>query len=293
MILVLGASGFIGSHIYSGLKESSFPVVGTCFSHDRPESLYFDLCNMDINDLELDFKRIRYLIISAALHTKIDDSKRCWAEAYPINVGKVNRIVSFCFQNDVIPVYISTDNVFDGVKGCYKEEDERRPINCYGRIRNEVENFLLDSGRPFVILRMGKVFGTDVDDGTLITAMIDILRRKRRIDCAMDQVFTPVHIGELTEFASHIIARGNTGIFHVASLKPTTRYEIAVKIVDYFGFKDTQVCSCKINSLGLLEKRPELIDLDITKYKEITGRQEKHIEAYLQIVERKEPSLSK
>ena len=137
---------------------------------------------MKLDELKINTK-IRYIIIASAINVNIDDSKRNWDNSYYVNVVKTKSIIDYCFEHDIIPIYISSDGVFDGLKGGYKETDNKNPVNCYGRIRNEVEDHLLNSGNKFIILRSGRVFGTDLKDETIITDMIKQLREKKCIPC--------------------------------------------------------------------------------------------------------------
>ena len=238
---------------------------------------------MNVDEVRLDLKKVRYAIIAAAANAKIDESKIYWDYNYKVNVVRTKSLIDYCFKNGIIPIYLSSDSVFDGVKGNYREEDERKPVNCYGKIRYEVENHLISSKKPYVILRAGRVFGTDIEV-TLITDMLKAMRRGKSLKCATDQVFTPLYIKDLFNFVKIIIEKKYTGIFHLASLKATNRYEIAKAIQNFFKLKDVKISPCKISSLGLLDKRAKLIDLNISKYKSLTGYEEKPIEHFLRMI---------
>ena len=148
MILVLGASGYIGNNLYNKFIEEGFDVAGTYFKNKKNKFIYFDICKMNLNEIKLD-KKIRYLIIASGVNTNIDDSKKDWKNSYYVNVTKTKIVIDYCFNNDIVPIYISSDGVFDGIKGKYKETDKKNPVNCYGHIRNEVEDHLINSRNKF------------------------------------------------------------------------------------------------------------------------------------------------
>lgn len=283
-ILIIGASGYIGSYLFHQFKKENFSVFGTHFKNKKKGLLYFDLEKMGIDKLRLDLKKIRYVIISAAANAKIDESKIHWEYNYKINVVRIKSLMDYCFKHGIVPIYLSSDSVFNGLKGNYREDDERKPINCYGKIRYEVENYIINSKKPYVILRAGRVFGTNIKDGTLITDILKDMRRGKSLKCATDQVFSPLYIKDLFNFVKIIIEKKYTGIFHLASLKATNRYEIAKAIKNFFKLKDAKVYPCKIDSLGLLDKRAKLTDMDISKYKSLTGYEEKQIEHFLGMI---------
>ena len=285
MIIVLGASGYIGNNLYNKFTEEEFNVAGTYFKNKINGLVYFDICNMHLDDFKINTK-IRYVIIASAVNANIDDSKKNWDNSYYVNVTKTKSIIDYCFEQGIIPIYISSDGVFDGLKGKYKEIDKKNPVNCYGRIKNEVEDHLLNSGNKFIILRSGRVFGTDLKDETIITDMIKQLREKKRLLCADDQFFTPLYVRDLCEALTKLICDRQEGVFHLISIKATSRYKIAKAIQKYFNLHDVEIIPCAINSLGLLEKRPLLIDLDDTKLNGLVGTKHSDIEYYLDVIDR-------
>lgn len=284
MILVLGSSGYIGHYMYKRFKEESWDVMGT-YCHNKKEGmLHFDMENMEIDGLGLDIDKIKYVILSAAVNATIDESKIQWERSYNINVIKMKKVINYFLNNNIVPIYISTDNVFDGKNGKYIETDKRNPINSYGQLRNEIEDYLMEAGSRFVVLRMGKVFGTEIDDDTLITSILKAMREGQKITCAEDQFFTPLYIGDLFDSIRTLISSEHYGVFHLTSIKKTTRYEIAESVKKYFDLNDVEIITCKINSLGLLEKRPLLTDLDDYKFRKITWAKRRDIAYYFGLI---------
>ena len=286
MILVLGASGYIGNNLYNRFMEEKFNVVGTYFKNKINGLVYFDICNMYLDDFKINTK-IRYIIIASAVNANIDDSKKNWNNSYYVNVTRTKSIIDYCFEHDIIPIYISSDGVFDGLKGRYKEIDKKNPVNCYGRIKNEVEDHLLNSGNKFIILRSGRVFGTDLKDETIITGMIKQLKEKKRLLCSDDQIFTPLYIEDLCNALTKLISDRYEGIFHLISLEATSHYKMAKSIQKYFNLHDLEIIPCAINSLGLLEKRPLLINLDDGKFSSLMETKHFDIDYYLKAIDKK------
>ena len=190
-------------------------------------------------------------------------------------------------ENNIIPIYISSDGVFDGLKGGYIETDKKNPVNCYGTIKNEVEDYLLKSGNKFMILRMGRVFGTDLCDDTIITNTIRQLKERKTLLCANDEIFTPLYIEDLCKAIIKLIRKRYEGVLHLISIESISRYEIAKTIQKYFNLRNIEIIPCKINSLGLLEKRPLLINLDDNKFNNLVKTEHCDIKHYLEIIDTK------
>ncbi len=286
MILILGASGYIGNNLYNKFTEEGFDVAGTYSKNKISGLVYFDICNMNLDEIKPD-KKIHYIIIASGININIDNSKRDWKNSHYVNVTKTKIIIDYCFENNIIPIYISSDGVFDGLKGGYKEIDKKNPVNCYGLIKNEVEDYLLNSGNKFIILRMGRVFGTDLKDGTIITSMIKQLKEKKKLLCANDEIFTPLYIKDLCQALIKIIRNKYEGVFHLVSIEATSRYKIARAVQKYFNLRNAEIVPCNINSLGLLEKRPLLINLDDSKFNSFIRTEHYDINHYLKFIDTK------
>lgn len=285
MILIVGASGYMGYNLFQRFKNEGREVLGTYCNSKKEGLIHFDLNLGQVKNI-IEPQKMRYVIITAVANVETDKTKKNWEYSYQTNVIQVKEVVRFCFENDLIPIYISSDNVFDGQKGNYKEDDQTTPINCYGKIKQEVENFILASGKPYVILRMGKIFGVKKKDGTVLTSTLESLLGDEKVSWIDDQFFTPIYLEDLCNFVNRVIDENYLGIFHLASLKKTTRYEIAKAINTFFNL-NYQISSCTVNSLNLLDKRPRLIDLNIDKYKKLTGYEEKNIDYYLELINKK------
>ena len=78
--------------------------------------------------------------------TKLDPCETNQELAHKVNVEGTENIIQGCKLNNSKLVYISTDFVFDGKKGDYKEEDITNPLSCYGKTKLEAEELVKRSG---------------------------------------------------------------------------------------------------------------------------------------------------
>src|SRR5207249_4432383 len=151
------------------------------------------------------------------------------------------------FDRNVIPIYFSTDNVFDGTKGDYVETDRRNPINGYGRIKCEVEDFLEERGQPYLALRMGKVFTRERE---IFARLRTDMQQGRTITCATDLVFTPLYDADLFEAVQTLIAGKHYGTFHLASLSKISMLDAANAVADFWGYI-ANIVPCTTDQLPL------------------------------------------
>ena len=105
--------------------------------------------------------------------------------------------------------------------------------------------------------------------------------------CVDDQIFTPLYINDLCEALTKLIRNRYEGVFHLISIEATSRYKIAKTVQKYFNLRNIEIIPCKINSMGLLEKRPLLVDLDDSKFSSMAGIKHRDINHYLEVIDTK------
>tara|TARA_B100001142_G_C14183067_1_gene596966 strand:- start:203 stop:919 length:717 start_codon:yes stop_codon:yes gene_type:complete len=103
----------------------------------KKEKIYFPtkkILNLkNFNSIKKYIKRIKpdYLIHCAALSRPMDIHEKNIDESITTNIIGTSNIVRICNQEKIKLIYFSTNYVYPGVKGNYKEEDPVLPINKY------------------------------------------------------------------------------------------------------------------------------------------------------------------
>ena len=142
-VLVLGASGMLGNAVFRFLGSSEgFTVVGTTRSVDAlrffPVELRTSiLTGYDVNDVDhlVDLFRVAepHVVINCVGLVKQLDSSNNPLHAIPINALLPHRLVSLCSLSKSRLIHLSTDCVFSGNRGQYKESDLPDSKDIYGR----------------------------------------------------------------------------------------------------------------------------------------------------------------
>lgn len=286
-ILILGASGLIGGSVFKYFRQKGYQIKGTYFKNKKKDLIFFDITKNEINTLKISGK-VKYLIIVSAVNINLDETKKNFKKSYFINVTKTKDIIDYCSKNNIVPVYISSDAVFDGSKGNYKETDKKNPIHDYGKIKNEIEKYILSKGKKYLIIRISRVFGVKKNDETFLTNFKKKMQTKKRIMCSNDQIFSPIFIDDLTNYLEKLIKNKYFGIFHLNSIKSITHFEIAKSIKSFFKIKEIRIVPCKINSLKLIEKRPLLTNLSTYKFESLFNVKYNNLEYYLKKMQKNE-----
>ena len=142
-VLVLGASGMIGSAMVRVLSESkALEVFGSLRNENAKqfftplvsEKLFsgFDMDNLD--SLVRIFSLLQpQLVINCIGLTKHHKESDDHALALPINALLPHRIANLCSVARARFIQISTDCVFSGLKGSYNEDDPADAFDVYGK----------------------------------------------------------------------------------------------------------------------------------------------------------------
>jgi len=166
-VLIIGASGFLGSKLFSALSVES-DVIGTFFS--RPA---LGLVYLNIQDKKQVSKLINkynpHVIIACGGMTRPDECEKNQKRAYDVNVKGMNNLVE-CSKGKII--YISTDYVFSGEKGPYCEHDDPHPINYYGWTKYEAEKIVLKTDDNNLVLRVSGLYGYNERNNEFIETLI-------------------------------------------------------------------------------------------------------------------------
>lgn len=161
-------------------------------------------------------------------------------DAWKINVEGTRNVVASCKKANKKLIYISTDFVFSGEKAPgkgYSEDDMPGPINWYGKTKYEGEKIVQESGLPYLILRPAypyrAAFGKKKD---FVRAIMARLENGQEVKAISDHYFTPTFIDDFALALDVLLAKEQTGIFHVVGSETLTPYEAALQIADVFGY---------------------------------------------------------
>lgn len=118
-IIFTGGSGLLGSEFKKILPDINYP-----------SSEEFDVTNYNQIKDYIESNRCD-LIVHAAAFTSPPLIDKDPVHALEVNIVGTCNVVKLCMERDIRLIYISTDYVFKGDKGNYKETDPVYPVNKY------------------------------------------------------------------------------------------------------------------------------------------------------------------
>lgn len=238
--LVIGASGLVGSHCARYFKDNNWEVIGTHFSYATESTVPFDFETSKFSDF---FKQTDFLpevIVHCAALTNVDYCENNIEESYRKTVLPTIKIVDFCKNENIPLVYMSTDYVFDGLRGPYCEEDQVQPLNVYGEHKLACEK-LVSSLAKHLILRITNVFGEEERSKNFIARLVNDLQNKveKSLQLPFDQYATPIYAGDIAKMSLLLISDNKSGIYHLGGTDFYNRYQLAQKVKSYFKGNET------------------------------------------------------
>lgn len=269
-VVVFGASGFLGGQLRSYFERQGQTVIGTYNSNPAPGLKRFDLRHVDLATLGPDVQTARYGIVCCST-TNMDRCRLEWDATYHVNVEGNIALITQLHDAGIVPVFISTDYVYDGSRGRYSEDDPRRPVLAYGRQKKEVEDFLLGTGRPFMVIRTGRIYGLDEDDATLVTCIAASLRRGATLKMAADQVFSPSYVLDLCRGIGLLMADRSCGCYNLGPDSPISRFALAKLIKSRLDISTGDVIPCRLAEIPFGDRRPLDTSLDNRRFVQATG----------------------
>ncbi|HKZ55549.1 MAG TPA: SDR family oxidoreductase [Anaerolineales bacterium] len=272
-ILVTGASGLLGANLVLSAKGMQH-VVAACNSHplrsDGFKVAQADLRQPGVIQRVIASSEADWVIHCAAL-TDVD---RCEAEpelAYRLNRDLAGWAAEGAAASGARLVHISTDAVFDGERGGYREGDPARPINVYGHSKLEGERAVLDACPGALIVRTN-IFGWNAQPKqSLAEWFLGKLEGGQRCSGFSDVYVTPILVNDLADLLLRLLETGKEGLLHVVGKDCVSKLEFGLRIADVFGLESGLLEPADADSVGLRARRPRRLCLDGTEAEAALG----------------------
>ncbi|MCQ1528601.1 SDR family oxidoreductase [Lutispora saccharofermentans] len=260
-ILITGANGFLGKNVYNKLSER-YEIKGT---YNRYKSK--DLVKLDLSDSKSILELLNSYNPDVIVHTAaITDLNQCEKQPYIakiVNTNSTNTIAKWCKDKNTKLIYLSTDYVFDGENGPYREKSETGPLQIYGYTKLMSEILIENRGINYAIVRIGILHGFNdrFDKNTVTMQVINGLKNEQEIVLDDGRIKYPTLIDDVSSAIEKIIEDDLIGTFHVASQEPVTRYEWGLRISRVFGFNESLIIPDKKLDKMSFPARPKDIKL--------------------------------
>lgn len=274
-ILVTGINGFLGNYLAPVLLKAGYIVYGIgkgmCRLTIHSDTFqYYDIDLADDKTLAQFFETIApNIVLHAAANSKPDYCELHQDAAYAINVQTTQHLLALSEKIKARFIYISTDFVFDGEKGVYKETDQPNPINYYGKTKQLSEQLVSQYPFPHTIIRTVLVYGKPLAGRQNILSLVfQKLTNNETFQLVNDQYRTPTYVKDLVWAIKEIVQQNKTGIWHLSGDQPLmTPYEMGIQLAEIFQLDKSLLVPVNHTTFKEIARRPRTTGLNITKAK--------------------------
>ncbi len=234
-LIVVGASGLIGAHLYDLARQRrEWLVIGTCCRRLRPGMLSFNMLRERLDVVVPDLNEDDVICLLAA-HSNPSWIHANATEAASLNVTATKAIIDVAATRGARVVFMSSVEVFDGIEGDYNEEAIPAPLNLYGRMKLEIEEYLVATSCKSCIVRTGWNVGMATDHRCVVSLTYEtLLCPGARM--ARDNFFSVVDVRDTAVGLLRICEDAAMTICHLASAPPVCRLDLAVMVKKYSRF---------------------------------------------------------
>ena len=274
-VIITGSNGLLGQSLLSLLLQDSaaYQVIGFSRGINRSGRDDFNYVSIDLTNQKSLEKNILKLqpdfIINTAAMTNVDACENNKKECDALNVGVVKSLTALATKINAHVIHLSTDFIFDGLQGNYKETDIPNPLNYYGVSKLKSEEILRNSKIDYTILRTILVYGEvfDMSRSNIVLWVKEMLEKKQEISIVDDQFRAPTYVVDLAKACKISMDKRSKGVYHIASNTLLSVYEIAQQIAIAFGLDANYIKAISTSTLNQTAARPMKTGFDLSKTK--------------------------
>lgn len=267
-LLVTGSGGLLGSKLCELAALENHELYSSYSQHKPLQGTPIRIDISDKNAIKKAFERAKpETVVHAAAFTDVDRCELEKEHAWKVNVEGTTNLAVSCKRHGVFLVYVSTDYIFDGKKGLYKEDDEPNPINYYGLTKLQGEDAVKDLLEDYCIARTSVLYGSTAAAGKTNFALwlLEKLKHNEKAKIVTDQWNSPTLNTNLANMLLEIAERRITGTYHLAGATRISRYDFSKLIAQAFALDADMIRPSLSNEFPWIAKRPTDSSLDVMK----------------------------
>ncbi len=293
-ILITGSNGLLGQKLVKLCLERGLNFIATSKGENRnPDCPTINYLSLDISIFSeinnvFQFYYPTHVIHTAAI-TNVDYCEEHNDECQIMNVDATKLLLRVSIQYDAHFQLLSTDFVFDGEKGNYKEEDIVNPLSVYAKSKVDAENVLQTSMTDnWSIVRTIIVYGegNNLSRTNIVLWAKEALKTGNEITIVDDQFRAPTWAEDLAWGCLEIVLRNKKGVFHISGPETMSVIDLVYRIADFYGLPKNQIKPIRSTTLNQAAKRPPKTGFDLTKARNELNYEPLTLEKSLELLEK-------
>lgn len=264
-VLLTGSSGQLGGHLTARLVRGGHEVVAWSGQATGTRAGVV-LRPVDLTDLAVLERAMSEADPAVVVHTAavsaIDAVRLDPARGRAVNVTATGFLADWCGRRGRRIVYTSTDLVFDGRKGWYREDDPAAPVMLYGQTKLEAEPAVL-AVPGGVVARTSLLYGPARGGKATYFDRTNAALARGEVQTFFDDEFrTPLDLATAAEALMRLAVGDLAGLVHLGGPERTSRHELSCRVAAALGFDPGLVRANHQADVAFPEPRPADVSLD-------------------------------
>ena len=253
-LVVTGSNGFVAGSIIAQ-ADTTWEVHGIARTPAPAGNYTFIHHQLDLEDRGALTDLLHQLQPDAVIHSaaiaNIDYCENNPSVAEAVNIGITTTIANACKAIGAKLVFCSTDAVFDGTSGNYKEQDNTHAINVYASTKIKAEQFVLAASSINVVARLALVMGLPVmgSGNSFLFETIEKLKSGQSFKFPEEEIRTPIDVITLGKALLELASNPFSGIIHLAGNTSISRYAMAKQIAVTTGLPEELIITTTGNPI--------------------------------------------
>ncbi|WP_248343791.1 SDR family oxidoreductase [Anaeromyxobacter paludicola] len=259
-VAVTGANGLLGGEAVA-LLAPAHEVLAVGRGACRLPPGRHRWAEADLGDGRSVERALREFRAEAVLHagamTDVDACERDPEQAWRVNAGGTEQVARACRALGARLVAVSTDYVFDGEAGPYREEDVPNPRGAYARSKRVGEEAALLLAPDCAVARVAVVYsGRPGAKSTFATQIVERLSRGEPVRAFCDQLVSPTLAANAAAMTCELLlGTSYRGVLHTSGATVVDRVEFARRVAARFGLAG-EIVPVRVADVQLASPRP-------------------------------------
>lgn len=254
--LVIGASGLVGGALLGALERAGIGALGTHHARPRAGGLAPDVRDAAAVDRVVAEARPDVVFLAIITPGGVEYCEDHPDEVDALEVRGVEHVARAAARHGAKLVYYSTDYIFDGKAGPYREDDEPHPLSVYGRAKWEAEQTVRALTPRHLILRTTSVYGWNRASRNFAMQVWERLGAGASMRVPDDQWGNPTLAEYLAEASIRLVELGAHGVVNVVGRDRMARAELARALARAMALDPGLVVAAPTAELGQRAPRP-------------------------------------
>jgi len=291
-ILISGSNGLLGQKLVKQLSKNNIEYLATSQGDNRnPDCPSKNYEAIDITDKNQVLRVVRdfepdFIIHTAAI-TNVDYCELNEQECHEVNVIGTQNVFDSAKSTGAHFQMLSTDFVFDGKNGDYKETDLPNPLSIYAASKVNGEQILINSDyKNWSIVRTIIVYGegSNLSRSNIVLWARDALKKGSPLNIIDDQFRSPTWADDLAWGCIQICKLNCTGIYHLSGPETMSIYDLVLRVAKFYKLETKSINRTDSSSLNQPAKRPPKTGFDLSKARIELGYRPKTLEESLRLL---------